>query len=226
MTLPPFAAFWQANRLLEMPEDPANAQFVRFADFRRDPDNHPLKTASGKIEIYSARIASYGYADCPGHPMWLVPDEWHGNADAGQVQLLSAHPAHRLDSQLNYSSLRERYAVAGREPVTIHPQDATTRGIVDGDTVRVWNHRGQVLAGAVVTDGIRPGVICIHEGAWPDPEPTAGGICKNGAVNVLTKDLPSSRLGNGCAGNTALVWFEKYTGPALPLTAFDPPANS
>ncbi|MEY5257373.1 hypothetical protein WI601_03355, partial [Salmonella enterica subsp. enterica serovar Corvallis] len=54
----------------------------------------------------------------------------------------------------------------------------------------------------------------------------AGGICKNGAVNVLTKDLPSSRLGNGCAGNTALVWFEKYTGPALPLTAFDPPANS
>ncbi|SUG96981.1 biotin sulfoxide reductase [Salmonella enterica subsp. enterica] len=77
--------------------------------------------------------------------------------------------------------------MAGREPVTIHPQDATTRGIVDGDTVRVWNHRGQVLAGAVVTDGIRPGVICIHEGAWPDPEPTAGGICKNGAVNVLTK---------------------------------------
>ncbi|EHP7219476.1 molybdopterin-dependent oxidoreductase, partial [Salmonella enterica subsp. enterica serovar Thompson] len=226
VTLPPFAAFWQANRLLEMPENPANAQFVRFADFRRDPDNHPLKTASGKIEIYSARIASYGYADCPGHPMWLAPDEWHGNADAGQVQLLSAHPAHRLHSQLNYSSLRERYAVAGREPVTIHPQDATTRGIVDGDTVRVWNHRGQVLAGAVVTDGIRPGVICIHEGAWPDPEPTAGGICKNGAVNVLTKDLPSSRLGNGCAGNTALVWFEKYTGPALPLTAFDPPANS
>ncbi|MGK7292949.1 trimethylamine-N-oxide reductase TorA, partial [Salmonella enterica] len=112
VTLPPFAAFWQANRLLEMPENPANAQFVRFADFRRDPDNHPLKTASGKIEIYSTRIASYGYADCPGHPVWLVPDEWHGNADAGQVQLLSAHPAHRLHSQLNYSSLRERYAVA------------------------------------------------------------------------------------------------------------------
>lgn len=84
MTLPPFAAFWQANRLLEMPENPANAQFVRFADFRRDPDNHPLKTASGKIEIYSARIASYGYADCPGHPMWLVPDEWHGTPMRGR----------------------------------------------------------------------------------------------------------------------------------------------
>ncbi len=59
--------------------------------------------------------------------------------------------------RLNHTALRERYAVAGREPVTIHPQDAQARGIVDGDLVRVWNARGQVLAGAVVTEGIRPG---------------------------------------------------------------------
>ncbi|POT55572.1 trimethylamine-N-oxide reductase TorA [Citrobacter amalonaticus] len=225
VTLPPFAQFWEANQLIEMPESPLNAQFVRFADFCRDPERHPLKTQSGKIEIWSQKIASYGYADCPGHPTWLEPDEWHGNAKPDQLQLLSAHPAHRLHSQLNYSALREQYAVADREPVTIHPDDARARGISHGDTVRVWNHRGQILAGAVVTEGIRPGVICIHEGAWPDLEPSAGGICKNGAVNVLTKDLPSSRLGNGCAGNTALAWLEKYRGPALALTAFDPPAS-
>ena len=225
VTLPPFSEFWAANQLIEMPDNPANAQFIRFADFRRDPDTHPLKTDSGKIEIYSQRIAGYGYADCPGHPMWLEPDEWHGNAEPEQLQIVSAHPAHRLHSQLNYSHLRERYAVANREPVTIHPQDAQARGIREGDTVRIWNHRGQILVGAVVTDGIKPGVICIHEGAWPDLDSAAGGICKNGAVNVLTKDLPSSRLGNGCAGNTALAWMEKYSGPALTLTAFDPPAS-
>ncbi len=226
VTLPPFAEFWEANALIEMPESEENARFVRFADFRRDPLAHPLKTDSGKIEIYSARIASFGYADCPPHPMWLEPDEWHGNARPEQLQLLSAHPAHRLHSQLNYSSLREQYAVAGREPVTLHPHDAKARGIADGDLVRVWNQRGQVLAGAVVSEGIKPGVICIHQGAWPDLERAEGGICKNGAVNVLTKDLPSSKLGNGCAGNTALVWMEKYSGPALTLTAFDPPASS
>ena len=225
VTLPPFAEFWQANQLIEMPEEPENARFIRFAAFRDDPQANPLKTASGKIEIHSPTIAAFGYADCPPHPMWLEPDEWHGNAEAGQLQLLSAHPAHRLHSQLNHTALRERYAVAGREPVTIHPQDARARGIADGDLVRVWNARGQVLAGAVVTEGIRPGVICLHEGAWPDLDPVAG-ICKNGAVNVLTKDIPTSRLGNGCAGNTALAWLEKYTGPALPLTAFDPPANA
>lgn len=226
VTLPPFAEFWEANALIEMPESEENARFVRFADFRRDPQAHPLKTDSGKIEIYSARIAGFGYADCPPHPMWLEPDEWHGNARPEQLQLLSAHPAHRLHSQLNYSSLREQYAVAGREPVTLHPSDAKARGIADGDLVRVWNQRGQVLAGAVVSEGIKPGVICIHQGAWPDLERAEGGICKNGAVNVLTKDLPSSKLGNGCAGNTALVWIEKYSGPALTLTAFDPPASS
>lgn len=100
------------------------------------------------------------------------------------------------------------------------------RQIADGDLVRVWNHRGQVLAGAVVSDGIKPGVMCLHEGAWPDFATENGGICKNGAVNVLTKDIPSSRLGNGCAGNTALAWVEKYDGSALTLTAFDPPANA
>ncbi|PDO87098.1 molybdopterin guanine dinucleotide-containing S/N-oxide reductase [Kosakonia sacchari] len=226
VTLPPFAEFWQANQLIEMPESEQNARFVRFADFRRDPQANPLKTPSGKIEIFSERINSFGYADCPPHPMWLEPDEWHGNAQPQQLQVLSAHPAHRLHSQLNYSRLRETYAVAGREPVTLHPADAKARGIVAGDVVRVWNQRGQVLAGAVVTDGIKPGVICIHEGAWPDLDPAAGGICKNGAVNVLTKDLPSSRLGNGCAGNTALAWVEKYQGSALTLTAFDPPASS
>lgn len=129
VTLPPFAEFWQANRLIEMPESAVNAQFIRFADFRRDPQAHPLKTDSGKIEIYSQKIASYGYADCAGHPMWLAPDEWFGNAEPEQLQVLSAHPAHRLHSQLNYSTLREQYAVADREPVTIHPQDARARGL-------------------------------------------------------------------------------------------------
>ncbi|TNA23988.1 trimethylamine-N-oxide reductase 2 domain protein, partial [Klebsiella pneumoniae] len=35
---------------------------------------------------------------------------------------------------------------------------------------------------------------------------------------------PSSQLANACAGNSALVYIEKYTGNALKLTAFDQPA--
>ncbi|MFP2514859.1 molybdopterin guanine dinucleotide-containing S/N-oxide reductase [Buttiauxella agrestis] len=222
--LPDFKTFWESNQLIEMPESEKNAGFIRFADFTRDPQAHPLKTPSGKIEIYSERIASFGYADCPPHPTWLAPDEWQGNAEVGQLQLLSSHPAHRLHSQLNYAALRDKYAIAGREPLTLHPQDAAARGIADGDLVRVWNARGQVLVGALVTDGIKPGVVCIHEGAWPDLDDRK--LCKNGAVNVLTLDIPTSRLANGCAANSSLVWAEKYLGPVPEVTAFSPPASS
>ncbi len=110
----------------------------------------------------------------------------------------------------------------GREPVTVIRR-MRQRGIVDGDAVRVWNHRGQVLAGAVVTDGIRLVICGIHEGAWlPDsPEPTAGGICKKRRGKRPDKRSSSSGWGT-VVGNTALVWFENIPA-ALPLTAFDPP---
>ena len=60
ITLPDFSDFWEANQLIEMPESDKNAGFVRFSDFRADPQANPLKTPSGKIEIYSQRIAAFG----------------------------------------------------------------------------------------------------------------------------------------------------------------------
>ena len=42
--------------------------------------------------------------------------------------------------------------VAGREAITINPADAVSRGIRDGDVVRVHNSRGACLAGAIVSD--------------------------------------------------------------------------
>lgn len=221
VAMPQFNAFWQQNKLIEMRENEKNNKYVRYADFRSDPVMNALGTPSGKIEIYSKTIEGYQYKDCPPHASWIEPDEWKGTADKDQLQLLTAHPAHRLHSQLNYASLRKEYAIANREPVTIHPDDAKARGIAEGDLVRVWNARGQVLVGAHVSDGIKPGIICIHEGAWPDIE---NGICKNGGANVLTADIPTSRLANGCAGNTNLVYAEKFTGEAPKLTVFDEPA--
>lgn len=222
VAMPQFNQFWQENKLIEMRKNPKEEKFVRYAEFRADPIMNALGTPSGKIEIYSKTIEGYGYEDCPAHPTWLEPAEWKGSAKEGQLQLLTAHPAHRLHSQLNYAKLRELYAVADREPITIHPEDAKAYGIADGDLVRAFNERGQVLVGAVVSDGIKQGVVCIHEGAWPDLDAETG-ICKNGGANVLTLDIPTSQLANGCSGNTALVSIEKYTGPVLPVTAFDPP---
>lgn len=219
-----FTKFWQANELIEMKWNEKNAQFVRFSEFRQDPIMNPLGTPSGKIEIYSKSIERFNLDDCPAHPTWIEPDEWAQRMSDGELQLMTSHSAHRLHSQFNYADLRKEYAVQDREPITIHPEDAKARGIKDGDLVRVFNKRGQVLAGAYVSDGIKQGSVCIHEGAWPDLDPETG-ICKNGGPNVLTQDIPTSRLANGNCGNSGVVKVEKYQGKPPALTAFTPPKN-
>ncbi|MGB2079451.1 MAG: molybdopterin-dependent oxidoreductase, partial [Vibrio sp.] len=130
-----FSKFWEKNELIEMKWNEKNAQFTRYADFRKDPVLNPLGTPSGKIEIYSKTIESYNLDDCPPHPTWMEPTEWAPKLNDGELQLMTSHSAHRLHSQFNYADLRKEYAVANREPITIHPEDAKARGIKDGDLV-------------------------------------------------------------------------------------------
>ncbi|MFV0450584.1 MAG: molybdopterin guanine dinucleotide-containing S/N-oxide reductase [Vibrio sp.] len=222
--MPNFGKFWGDNQLIEMKLNKKEAEFVRHAAFRKDPVMNPLGTPSGKIEIYSKTIEGYQLDDCPAHPTWIEPTEFYAKGKNDELQLMTAHAAHRLHSQFNYAKLRDEYAIANREPISIHTEDAKARGIKTGDLVRAYNSRGQVLVGALVTDGIKQGAVCIHEGGWPDLDKKTG-ICKNGGANVLTLDIPTSRLSNGCAANSALVKIEKYTGPVLDLTAFTPPTN-
>ncbi len=59
----------------------------------------------------------------------------------------------------------------GREPIRIHPADAADRELADGDVVRVFNDRGACLAGVVIDDRLRRGVVQLSTGAWFDPEP-------------------------------------------------------
>jgi trimethylamine-N-oxide reductase (cytochrome c) len=134
----------------------------------------------------------------------------------------------RLHSQLCGTALGASYRIAGREPCLINPRDATARGIKDGDVVRVFNDRGQLLAGAMLTEDIRPGVIRVNEGGWFDPlEPDkVGSLCKYGDVNTLTLDIGTSRLAQGNCGQTVVGDVEKYQGTPPEVTAFSAPLGS
>lgn len=224
--IPNFEDFWRENRPITFEASQENSEFVRYSDFREDPILEPLGTPSGKIEIYSKKIESMNYDDCKAHPSWFEPDEWLGmkNKDA-EFALITSHPNYRLHSQLNNTSLRDKYAVSNREPIFINTKDAKDKGIKNGDIVRVYNKRGEILAGAVITDDIRRGVVRVDEGAWYDPleRGKIGTICLNGNVNVLTKDIPTSKLANGNSSNTALVNIEKYTKKAKDISIFKQP---
>ena len=228
--MPNFDEFWNSNSLLEFEAPERARNFVRYRDYREDPLLSPLGTPSGKIEIYSRTIEGFGYDDCPPHPTWMEPLEWLGGETAAQYPLhvTTSHPDDRLHSQLAHTWLRNRYAVQGREPVWIHPDTAAARGIANGDVVRVFNDRGQVLAGAVLTDRIRPDVIRLCEGGWYDPQEggVSGTLCKYGDVNVLSPDLGTSKLAQGNCGHTVIAQVEKFEGELPDVTAFDPPVGA
>jgi biotin/methionine sulfoxide reductase len=233
--VPAFEDFWAAGEL-RLPE--SRTQGPMFGAFRADPVRFPLRTPTGKIEITSATVAGFGYSDCPGHPVWLEPDEWLGSPLTRRfpLHLIANQPGTRLHSQLDVGATSQRAKVAGREALELHPEDAAARGIAAGDVVRVFNDRGACLAGAVLTSSIRRGVVRLPTGAWFDPvpdasdaadpdaaDPDAPPLCAHGNPNVLTADVPSSRLSQGCAGQHALVQVERLAGDPPPVTVTSPP---
>ncbi|MFO0997279.1 MAG: molybdopterin guanine dinucleotide-containing S/N-oxide reductase [Alphaproteobacteria bacterium] len=224
VSIPDFETFWAAGAA-EIPEP--DQPYVIFEDFRRDPARHPLETPSGKIEIYSETIAGFGYDDCPPHPTWIEPKEWLGAAMASRypLHLLSNQPRTRLHGQIDGSGASRASKIAGREPVWIHPADAAARGIKDGDVVRLYNDRGETLAGAVVTDAVRTGVVQLSTGATYDPMApgTIGALDKHGNPNMLTLDKGTSKLAQGPTAHSTLVEIERYDGIRPEVTAFTAP---
>ncbi|MGH8618278.1 MAG: molybdopterin-dependent oxidoreductase [Burkholderiales bacterium] len=198
-------------------------EFVLFDDFRADPAAHPLKTPSGKIELYSETIAGFGYEDCPPHPAWLPPAEWLGSASARYpLHLLTIQPPDRLHSQQDPGPVAQAHKIAGREALRLNPADAAARGLANGDLVRVYNARGECLAGVRVDDGLMAGVAVMATGAWYDPAPD--GLERNGNANVLCPDIGTSRLTQAPSALSALVEVEKWRGDAPAVEAYIPPA--
>ncbi|MDW3687854.1 molybdopterin-dependent oxidoreductase [Cupriavidus sp. CV2] len=201
IVLPDFETFWQQGHVaLPGPKE----DFVLFSDFRSDPERHPLRTPSGRIELASPTLAALS-VDCGSHPNWQPPVEWLGAPLAARypLHLVSVQPADRLHSQLDPAPLAQAGKVAGTERITLHPQEAARRGLVAGMRVRVHNGRGTLEAGLATSDGIAPGVAVMATGAWYAPD--ADGVDVAGAANTLTLDIGTSDLTQGPNAMSCLV---------------------
>jgi len=221
-----FSDFWKKG-YVHFTSPKSSREYVRHADFRKDPVANYLRTPSGKIELFSEKVASFGYNDCPGYPAWIEPTEGPASYMAKKYpfQLITPHPIHRLHSQLDNTSLGAKHKVAGREPVYMNKFDARRMGLKHGDTVEVYNSRGTVLAGVVPTEKITRGVLAIEEGAWYAAENPSkdNSRCVSGQVNILTSDRPTSRLAQAISANTCLVAIRKAGGKLPRNTAYDSP---
>ena len=174
-----------------------------FQEFRKNPEESPLQTPSGKIEIFSEKIDSFGYSECPGHPIWIEPDEWLGSnlTENFPYHLVSPQPNDKLHSQLECAIAdipNERPT-----PIMINQEDAKELNVKSGNIVRIYNMRGSCLARAQISDEIKKGVLSLPTGAWFDTDEE--GIEQQGNPNVLTFDKGTSRLGQGPSAHTTLV---------------------
>lgn len=169
-------------------------------------DSQPFPTPSGKIEIYSQRLADLNNPEIPPIPKYL--EGWEGRNDPLSkkypLQLITPHFKRRIHSQFeNITWLRELEP----QEIWINSEDARERGIRHGDLVKVFNDRGIVILPAKVTERIMPGVVSIYQGAWFNPD--GEGRDRGGCANVLTKD-EHSPAGAFCSNN-ALVQVEKFS---------------
>lgn len=223
--MPDFEEFWAEGHVeFPVPEAP----YTQFEKFREMPAANRLRTESGKIQLASARLAKFAYADCPGHPVWHAPREWQLSALAERypLHLLSFQPETRLHGQGDPGRVSLASKISGREPIRMHPEDAAARGLEAGQVVRVFNDRGACLAGLVLEEGLRRGVVAMATGAWLDPlEPgVPGSLCVHGNANVLTRDEGTSALGQGPSAQSCLVEIEAWTGDLPPVRVHAPPA--
>jgi anaerobic dimethyl sulfoxide reductase subunit A len=176
--------------------------YIAFREQIEDPANHPFPTPSGKIELYSPRLAARGQPDIvPAIPKYVRPWESPEDplAERYPLQLITPHYKKATHSTLtNLPWLQELEPHA----VWMNSADAAARGIVDEDTVRVFNDRGEVRMPVKVTERIMPGVVCIYQGVWYTPD--GEGIDRSGCANVLTRD-EDTPVADGSTTHSCLV---------------------
>jgi anaerobic selenocysteine-containing dehydrogenase len=143
-------------------------------------------TPSGKCEFWSARMAAQGEDPLP---VYIAPRESVASNPelAARYPLGFISPPARNFLNSSFANLPDFVAEEKTPRLHIHPDDATSRGIATGDSVRVFNDRGSLLAAARVTDRVRPGVVVAPSVWWRRLAP--GGENANAVTSQALTDL-------------------------------------
>ena len=154
----------------------ANMEHITFEDLDReghvplafysDPEKRPflpytsgaLPTPSGKIEFFSETLVAAG-AD--GLPNFVPPIEsrWSGAAKEFPLELLSRKSDNYMNSTFANLPGHRKMEARTSQRIEMHPADAQSRGVADGERVRVFNDRGSLELTAMLNASLPAGVV-------------------------------------------------------------------
>ncbi len=179
------------DRLRAGPVPAPQHQEIAFCDFI-------FSTPSGKIELVSQEARErWGVEVLPRH---TEPQEF---ADPEcrhyPLHLLTPATKNRIHSQ--FGNLKMIRDVEESLAVFLTPQDASERGIAEGNRVRVFNARGSLELPARMDCSLRPGCVWIPNGWW---------IPEGGTVNFCSLGRETD-MGHGTAYHDNRVEVEKVS---------------
>jgi anaerobic selenocysteine-containing dehydrogenase len=174
--------------------------------FKEGEEHHKYErdgfaTKSGKVEFYSQVLEDAGYDPLP---RWQEPAE----SPISQPEVAHDFPLIGCSAgkTVNYVHTQFRHIpeLRKREPdpwVRIHPGDARSRGIREGDWVKISSPRGNIRMKALVTDATLPGVLSISP-QWGESIPAAH-------MNLLIDDRARDPVAGSTGDRSFLCQAEK-----------------
>ena len=193
-------------------------EHIRFEDLEReghvplafhaDPETRPfqpytsglLATPSGKIEFYSEALAATGLDPLPAF-VPPVESRWGDLAKQYPLELLGRKNDNYMNSTFANLPGHRRMEERTNQKIEIHPQDAQSRGIADGDRVHIFNDRGSLELTAMLNPTLPKGVVAARLD-WAK-------LSADGAnVNALTSERLTD-IGSGATFYSALVEVAK-----------------
>ena len=172
--------------------------------FHRDPEAHPfqpylegpLPTPSGKIEFYSETLAAQGLDPLPA---FVAPTEsrWGNAAERFPLEFLSRKADNYMNSTFANLDGHRKMEARTSHHLEMHPTDAASRGIADGDPIKIWNDRGSLNLTALINASLPTGVVA-GKMDWAKLSPDRSN------VNALTSERLTD-LGSGATFYSTLV---------------------
>jgi anaerobic selenocysteine-containing dehydrogenase len=162
------------------------------------PFANGFPTPSGKAELYSESLAASGLDPVA---TFTAPVESRHSEQAGRYPLELLSRKHDNFLNTTFCNLPGHQKMERQFELQMNEVDASSRGIADGDALRIHNDRGELRLRARVDGSVPPGVVSAYLD-WARSAP--GG--KN--INVLTSDRLTD-IGRAATFYSALVEVEK-----------------